>query len=527
VDHREATLLIDSTSDGIIVVNRDFVVTVFNPAAARILRIDASEAMGRPIADVLPVTRLPMVLESGRNEMDQRMTWGEVTILTNRYALRDADGTVFAAAAIFRDISELQRLAEEATNLREIRLLNDAIFESTQDAISVVDESGNGVMVNSAYTRVTGLRQEEVVGKPCTVDIASGESIHMAVLRTGKAVRDQRLRVGPYRRDVIVDANPIVVDGEMRGSVAVIKDVSELRRLHDQLEDARATIRKLEARYTFDDVIGDEPSFLEAMRKARTAAGTPATVLLHGESGTGKELFAHAIHNASERRNARFLRVNCAALTEGLLESELFGYVGGAFTGARRDGRRGLFEEAHGGTLFLDEVGLMTVNTQAKLLRVLQEHEVRRVGGTNAIPVDVRVIAATNLDLQEQIGRGLFREDLYYRLLVVPVTIPSLRERPRDIRPLADYLLGKINSEYGRAVRRIDEEAIQLLISYPWPGNVRELENVLRRAVVAMGVEETAMRADHLPPLGSGKALSGCTDGARWTGHPADAFHRG
>jgi PAS domain S-box-containing protein len=310
-------------------------------------------------------------------------------------------------------------------------LLNDAIFESTQDAISVVDESGNGVMVNSAYTRVTGLRQEEVVGKPCTVDIASGESIHMAVLRTGKAVRDQRLRVGPYRRDVIVDANPIVVDGEMRGSVAVIKDVSELRRLHDQLEDARATIRKLEARYTFDDVIGDEPSFLEAMRKARTAAGTPATVLLHGESGTGKELFAHAIHNASERRNARFLRVNCAALTEGLLESELFGYVGGAFTGARRDGRRGLFEEAHGGTLFLDEVGLMTVNTQAKLLRVLQEHEVRRVGGTNAIPVDVRVIAATNLDLQEQIGRGLFREDLYYRLLVVPVTIPSLRERPR------------------------------------------------------------------------------------------------
>jgi len=518
VDHREASLLIDSTSDGIIVVNREFIVTVFNPAASRILRIDASDALGRPIGDVLPVTRLPTVLERGINEMEQRMTWGEVTILTNRYALRDADGSVFAAAAIFRDISELQRLAEEATNLREIRLLNDAIFESTQDAISVVDESGNGVMVNPAYTRVTGLHQEEVVGKPCTVDIASGESIHMAVLRTGKPVRDQRLRVGPYRRDVIVDANPIVVDGEIRGSVAVIKDVSELRRLHDQLEDARATIRKLEARYTFDDVIGDEPAFLEAMRKARAAAGTPATVLLHGESGTGKELFAHAIHNASERRNARFLRVNCAALTEGLLESELFGYVGGAFTGARRDGRRGLFEEAHGGTLFLDEVGLMTVNTQAKLLRVLQEHEVRRVGGTTAIPVDVRVIAATNLDLQEQIGRGLFREDLYYRLLVVPVTIPPLRERPRDIRPLADYLLTKINSEYGRAVRRIDEVAFELLMRHPWPGNVRELENVLRRGVVAMGLEETVMQADHLPSLGGGKTAPGCIDAEAATG---------
>ncbi len=501
MDNFEAALLLNSTSDGIVVIDRSQAVTVFNPAAERILKISAADSLGRPIQSVIPVTRLPVVLETGVNELQQRLSWESVTIITNRYALRDSRGAVFAAAAIFRDISELKRLAEEITNLREIRLLNDAIFQSTQDAISVVDEHGNGVMVNPAYTRVTGLRQDQVVGQPCTVDIAGGESIHMAVLRTGEPVRNQRLRVGPYRRDVVVDANPIVVDGEIRGSVAVIKDVSELRQLHDKLEDAKATIRKLEARYTFDDVIGEHPAFLEAIHKARVAAGTPATVLLQGESGTGKELFAHAIHNASERRNARFVRVNCAALSEGVLESELFGYVGGAFTGARRDGRRGLFEEAHGGTIFLDEVGLMSLNTQAKLLRVLQEREVRRVGGNHSIPINVRVIAATNMDLTRAITDATFREDLFYRLLVVPVTLPALRERSSDIALICERLLSEINTDYGRGIQSVSPASMELLMDYQWPGNVRELENVLRRAVVVMRFDEVVVEPEHLPPL--------------------------
>lgn len=510
MENREAALLLNSTSDGIIVIDRSRRITVFNPAAEQILKISAAESLGQTIDAVIPVTRLPSVLESGTNELQQRLSWGSVTIITNRYALRDEAGSVFAAAAIFRDISELQRLAEEITNLREIRLLNDAIFHSTQDAISVVDEYGKGVLVNPAYTRVTGLSQAEVIGEPCTVDIASGESIHMAVLRSGEPVRNRRLRVGPYRRDVVVDANPIIVDGEIRGSVAVIKDVSELRQLHDQLEDAKATIRKLEARYTFEDVIGEHPAFLEAVHKARVAAGTPATVLLQGESGTGKELFAHAIHNASERRNARFVRVNCASLSEGVLESELFGYVGGAFTGARREGRRGLFEEAHGGTIFLDEVGLMSLNTQAKLLRVLQEHEVRRVGGNASIPINVRVIAATNMDLSRAIGNATFREDLFYRLLVVPVALPPLRERPSDIELLSTRLLSEINAEYGRGIQGMTPAALEQLTAYAWPGNVRELENVLRRAVVVMSLEETTIEPRHLPALvGVG---NGCHD---------------
>ncbi len=512
MESREVALFLNTTSEGIIAVDVAGIITLFNRAASTILDIDGSFAMGRPIRDVLPVTRLPDVIATAEAELDRQLTWRNVTIVTSRYPIRDEDGRILGAAAVFRDITELQRLAGEITNLSEVRLLNEAIFQSTWDAISVVDERGLGVMVNPAYSRVTGLTQEDVIGKPCTVDIASGKSIHMEVLRRGKAVRNARLRVGPYHRDVIVDANPIIVDGAIRGSVAVIKDVSELMQLHDQLENARETIRKLEARYTFDDVIGESVSFKAALERARVAAVTPATVLLRGESGTGKELFAHAIHNASERRNARFIRVNCAALTEHVLESELFGYVEGAFTGARKGGRRGLFEEAHAGTILLDEIGLMSLETQAKLLRVLQEHEIRRVGGTDSIPINVRVIAATNLNLREEVRRGNFREDLYYRLHVVPVEIPPLRERPDDIPLLTEKLLIRINGEYGRAVNSVGEEAMQILATYHWPGNVRELENVLRRAVISMNFDEGVVRRRHLPALEGENDESGCPE---------------
>lgn len=501
MESREVALFIDTASEGIIAIDRSERITLFNRAAAAILAIDGAHAVGKPISEVLPVTRLPIVLQGGEPELDRQMTYRDVTIVTNRYPIRDESGQILGAAAVFRDITKLRELAEEITNLREVRLLNDAIFESTWDAISVVDENGLGVMVNPAYSRVTGLKQEDVIGQPCTVDIASGKSIHMEVLSRGQPVRNARLRVGPYGRDVVVDANPIIVDGVIRGSVAVIKDVSEIMKLNDQLENARETIRKLEARYTFDDVIGDAEPFLSAVERAKVAAVTPATVLLRGESGTGKELFAHAIHNASERRNARFIRVNCAALAESVLESELFGYVEGAFTGARKGGRRGLFEEAHAGTILLDEVGLMSLNTQAKLLRVLQEHEVRRVGGTKAIPINVRVIAATNLNLASAVEEGKFREDLYYRLHVVPVEIPPLRDRREDIPLLSEKLLARINGEYGRAVTDVAGEALAKLRGYRWPGNVRELENVLRRAVISMKFDETVMRVHHLPPL--------------------------
>ena len=227
------------------------------------------------------------------------------------------------------------------------------------------------------------------------------------------------------------------------------------------------------------------------MEQARLAAKTPATIFLRGESGTGKELFAHAIHNASDRKYNKFIRVNCAALSETLLESELFGYEEGAFTGAKRGGKRGLFEEADNGSIFLDEIGELTMNTQVKLLRVLQENEITRVGGTKPISLNVRVIAATNVNLEKGMANGSFREDLYYRLNQMPIYIPALRKHKKDIGLFCAHLIEKINQEYGRNVEGLTDAALTRLMDYDWPGNVRELDNVLRRAIIFMQYNET------------------------------------
>ena len=496
-------IIIDSTHDGIIAVDEKERITIFNPAAEAITGIDAKTALGRHIGEVIEYTRLPAVMASGEPEVNWQLSLGSTTIVTSRMPIVDDGGRIIGAFAVFRDIGDVVELAEEVTNLKETRILSDAIFNSTQDAISVVDENGVHVSVNPAYTRVTGIPQEHVIGQPCNVDIAVGNSIHVQVLETQQEIRGQRLRVGPMAKEVIVDAAPIIVKGKLKGSVAVIKDLSEIRKLNNQLNEARRRIRHLEAKYTFEDLIGSQQVFQAAVEKARVAAATPATVLLDGESGTGKELFAHAIHNASERRDKNFIHLSCASLSEGVLESELFGYVEGAFTGAVKGGKAGLFEEANGGTIFLDEVGLLSLGTQAKLLRVLQEHEVRRVGGTQTVPIDARVIAATNLDLGEAVQRGDFREDLFYRLNVIPVHVPALRERPEDLSALISHLLRRINQEYGRAVASISPWALERLYTYPWPGNIRELENVLRRAVINLGMYETVVGEKHLPELGT------------------------
>jgi len=400
-------------------------------------------------------------------------------------------------------------------NLKEIRAMLSGIFDSTQDAISVVDEKGRNILVNRAYTRLTGLPEEDVIGKPATVDIAEGESLHMKVLEGRKPVSGVTLKVGPKKKEVVAYAAPIIVDGQLRGSVGVIHDVSEIKKLTEELNKVKQLVRQMSAKYTFDDLVTESPSMKDAMRRAAEASRTPATVLLVGQSGTGKELFAHAIHNASPRSKGPFIRVNCSAITDSLMESELFGYVDGAFTGAKKGGKKGFFEEASGGTLFLDEIGKMGLQVQAELLRVLQEKEITRVGGTRTIPVDVRIIVATNTDLESMVKGGTFRDDLYYRLNVVPVTIPPLRERKTDIRVLANHLLRKFNQEYGRAVKGISDEALELLQRHDWPGNVRELENIIGRAMINVGFDSDTIEARHIvmPGLaGPASASQPCDD---------------
>lgn len=306
-------------------------------------------------------------------------------------------------------------------------------------------------------------------------------------------------RVGPNRKEVMTEAAPIIVDGELRGSVAVIHDLTEINKLVSELDQAKQIIRNLEAKYTFDDIIGKSELMEATIAKARLAAETPATIILRGESGTGKELFAHAIHNASERKFNQFVRVNCAAISENILESELFGYEEGAFTGASKGGKIGLFEQADGGTIFLDEIGEISLTMQAKLLRVLQEKEIVRVGGTKPVNVDVRVISATNVDLEKAVFDGGFRKDLYYRLNVFPIQIPSLRNHKDDLDALISFLINKYNQEYGRHVSDISQTAMAHILSYDWPGNVRELENYIGRSMINMRMNETILDRYHMP----------------------------
>jgi len=335
---------------------------------------------------------------------------------------------------------------KEFAKQKEIQSTLKAIIRSTDDAISVVDEKGLHTIINPAYTRLTGLIEEDVLGKPPTIDIADGgESMHLKVLRTKKPVHGVRMRVGPNRKEVIVNVAPVIVGGVLKGTVAVIHDISDIEYLTEELNRVKRRVRHLESKYTFEDIVGKSRGMIIAKEQARKAAETPATVLLQGESGTGKELFAHAIHHVSKRKNRQFIRVNCSALVDTLLESELFGYEGGAFTGAKRTGKRGLFEEANKGTIFLDEIGVMSINLQAKLLRVLQEKEIVRVGGSSPINVDVRIISATNIDLKNAVEEGRFREDLYYRLYVIPIYIPPLRERKEDMPLLVNNLIKKYN----------------------------------------------------------------------------------
>ncbi|MBD7935938.1 sigma 54-interacting transcriptional regulator [Cytobacillus sp. Sa5YUA1] len=494
-------LIFNTTDNGMIVINPDEEIILFNKSAETMTGLNKKQVLGKKIGEVINGSLLPRVLHSRRVETNQEFVLGSgLKIITTRIPVIGDNGQLIGAVSIFKDITELVNLAEEITDLKNLKTMLQAIIHSSDEAISVVDEDGKGLIINPAYSKITGLAEEEVIGKPATADISEGESVHMKVLKTRRAIRGVPMRVGPKRKEVIVNVAPVIVDGILKGSVGVLHDVSDLQSMSRELNRARQIIRNLEAKYTFEDIIGQSDEMAIAIEQAKLGAKTPATVLLRGESGTGKELFAHAIHNASDRKYNKFVRVNCAALSESLLESELFGYEEGAFSGAKRGGKRGLFEEADKGSIFLDEIGELTASTQAKLLRVLQEGEITRVGGTKPLQINVRIIAATNVNLEKAIANGGFREDLYYRLNRMPIHIPSLRKRKEDIPLLVDRLIEKINIEYGRNVEGVTEEAMKVLMAYDWPGNVRELDNIIGRAIIFMGYQ-THIDSEHVSTL--------------------------
>lgn len=368
----------------------------------------------------------------------------------------------------------------------ELNTAARAAFDAMREGITIIDTDGRIVFGNRAY--------REFLAKEGVGDAAEIEGRLLRELRPGARLPDVLEAGKPIlhitRKEIqdfyFVNMYPIYLDGALAGGVSVVTFLEEAYQAREELEAMeqrnRQVLRRINkangARYTFDDIVAATPAVRQVKELAQKIAVTDATVLLASESGTGKELYAQAIHNASHRREGVFVAINCSNFNGDLLESELFGYAEGAFTGAKKGGKIGLFEAAAGGTLFLDEISEMDLALQAKLLRVLQEKRIRPVGAVQELEVDVRVIAACNADLPAYVGEGKFRKDLYYRLSTFPVHIPPLRERTGDIPALAEAILAELSHKLRRDITLTAEAAVQLQ-AHDWPGNVRELRNVL------------------------------------------------
>ena len=366
------------------------------------------------------------------------------------------------------------------------------IVDITATGIFTVDAKGRFLAWNRAAERITGYRESEVVGKPCT--LLEGPNCRgfgqitelLATPDAAEGICDQQCKIlAKDGREVFLHGNLCVVrteSGEVAGAVGSFLDMTPMIEANEKLQvlSALASTEK-----PFQDMVGQSAVIREVFRRLQLAADSDVTVLLSGESGTGKELAARAIHALSARRDKPMIAINCSAIPETLLESELFGHVAGAFTGATRD-KIGVFVAAEGGTLFLDEVGDISPAVQVKLLRTLQEREVRRVGDERPTKVDVRLITATNQDLKERIREGHIREDFYYRIRVFEIHLPALRERTEDIPLLAMHFIGDLSRRYGKQVDGIAKDAMRLLMDYPWPGNIRELRNAIEHAMVTV-----------------------------------------
>ncbi|MEN6349271.1 MAG: sigma-54-dependent Fis family transcriptional regulator [Syntrophomonas sp.] len=395
-------------------------------------------------------------------------------------------GMVVAAVEAISDQMRINKQNRELTVLNNS--LND-IFQTMSDGAVLINMDGIISQINPVAEYMLGKK----VRGSSIYDFFGHSGKVEPMLAEGRAFNDIEIMVDSFRGRLhcLVTGKPIKDEyGRVNGAVVFINPINKVKKLVNRLSGAQAA-------FSFKDIIGSGQKLLQAVQIGMQSASSTSTVLIQGESGTGKELFAQAIHNQSQRRRGPFVALNCAALPRELIASELFGYSEGAFTGAARGGRPGKFELAAGGTLFLDEIGDMPLEQQASLLRVLQEKKITRVGGEKIIPVDVRVICATNKNLQEEIKKNNFRQDLYYRLNVILISIPPLRERREDIELLFNYFLNSISKKMGVEMQPIDPGVLECLQNYDWPGNVRELENVIEKMITLAGGAE--IKIEHLP----------------------------
>jgi PAS domain S-box-containing protein/TyrR family helix-turn-helix protein len=485
--------IINSSKNLIISIDTDEKITLVNQSAADAFGRDVEDLAGIKIKEILPFVELGSVMKSGDVPPVVKVTVNERAYINRSYPIW-FEGKIIGAVAIFQDIQDLEKIVMELESVKELNRDLQAIIESSADGIFVCDGDANVLRVNQAYQDITGLDISTFYGRNMRDLVADGtysQSTTLLVLEKNAPVNlIQKTSTG---KSLLVSAKPVYNEsGKISRVVSSVRDVTELFSLEGKLQDAekmteefRKELDSLRIRNVknVEGMIVSSDKMNELVDTAIRLAKVDSTIMITGESGTGKELIAGIIHKYSTRNEKPFIKVNCGAIPPNLLESELFGYEEGAFTGAKKGGKPGYFEIADTGTLFLDEIGEIPYELQAKMLRVLQQKELNRVGGQKFRSINVRIIAATNRDLMDMVKEKLFREDLYYRLNVVPLFIPPLRERREDIKFLTSFFLKTFNENFNMK-KRLSPDLVDKFEEYSWPGNIRELRNLVERLIV-------------------------------------------
>ena len=492
---KEFSFVFDASHNGIVVFDEHGTIVIFNQAAGKVLKSDPALFIGRHARDALPHawSDLQRILGTGISQIGTQLTINGSTIVANRSPIK-LHGTTIGVISIFQDIYEYEKIITELETYKHITKELDAIINSSYDGLYITDGKANTLRVNKAYERISGIKAENLIGRNMKELVEKGffdQSVTLEVLITQKPVTIMQDILGGKK--AMVTGNPIFDEDtdEIILVVTNVRDVSELDSLRKQLEDSRKISEKYyselqELRLNslkIEDFVVKSELMKNILHTAYKVAKVDTSVLVSGESGVGKGLLARIIHSNSYRADKSFIKINCGAIPEALLESELFGYERGAFTGARTEGKPGLFEVADGGTILLDEIGELPFHLQVKLLSILEDNQVIRLGGTKPRNINVRIIAASNMNLEELVLEKKFRRDLFFRLNVIPIHIPPLRERREDIFPSISFFLSRFNKLHKKRVRILGE-ALDILTMYGYPGNVRELQNIIERIVV-------------------------------------------
>ncbi len=426
---------------------------------------------------------LENVIFSAQNQGFEVIIGGTISVqFAKKYGLKGVELQT-AKETVASMIEDAKSVARSRREEQEKSLRYRCIIDSTSEGIIAVDRDGFITTTNKTAREALKIADKDITGRHVTNYIPKAEILN--VLETQRGVLNKLEKID---HDLFVGNHiPIMIGNEIAGGVSTFKDITNVMRAENEVR--RSFAKGLMAKYSIADFVHKSPLVKEVINRALRFAESDYTILITGETGTGKEILAHSIHNLGQRKKGPFVSINCAALPDHLLESELFGYEEGAFTGARKGGKPGLFEIAHKGTIFLDEIGATPHSVQARLLRVLQEKEVMRIGGDRLIPIDVRVIAATNKNLNEEVQKGMIREDLFFRLKVLSVHIPPLRERSEDIPLIVQELINRSSRKHRTNPLTIPDPFVMKLMEYPWPGNVRQLENFIESLILLTGLE--------------------------------------